>query len=105
MDRRARRAQLDRNIWTACARGMRPRARGSRAAAYKLTRDVFAIGGEMVRENPATLPIAASGMAGSVDYSRQLPSRRAYFRTVRGWHDIAVRSLKRTAARIAEVTA
>ncbi len=31
------------------------------AAVYKLTRDVLSIGREMLRDNPATLPIAALG--------------------------------------------
>jgi predicted metal-dependent phosphoesterase TrpH len=39
-------------------RGM-GRVRGEAGGYRKLTRDVFAIGRQMVRENPATLPIAA----------------------------------------------
>jgi predicted metal-dependent phosphoesterase TrpH len=45
-------------------RGLRAgqgRVRGETGNCYKLTRDVLAIGREMVRENPATLPIAALG--------------------------------------------
>jgi hypothetical protein len=45
-------------------RGLRAgkgRVRGESGSIYKLTRDVLAIGGAMVRENPATLPIAALG--------------------------------------------
>ena len=41
-------------------RGM-GRVRGETGGYRKLMRDVFAIGREMVRENPATLPIAALG--------------------------------------------
>jgi predicted metal-dependent phosphoesterase TrpH len=41
-------------------RGM-GRVRGEHGSYGKLTRDVFAIGRQMVRENPATLPIAALG--------------------------------------------
>ena len=41
-------------------RGM-GRVRGENGGYAKLTRDVFAIGRQMVRENPATLPIAALG--------------------------------------------
>jgi predicted metal-dependent phosphoesterase TrpH len=37
------------------------RVRGQSGGWYKLTRDVLAIGREMVRENPLTLPIAALG--------------------------------------------
>ena len=37
------------------------RVRGETGSYFKLTRDVFTIGREMVRENPATLPIAALG--------------------------------------------
>jgi hypothetical protein len=37
------------------------RVRGEHGSYGKLTRDVFAIGRQMVRENPATLPIAALG--------------------------------------------
>ena len=37
------------------------RVRGETGGWLKLTRDVFAIGREMVRENPLTLPIAALG--------------------------------------------
>jgi hypothetical protein len=37
------------------------RVRGEHGGYGKLTRDVFAIGLQMVRENPATLPIAALG--------------------------------------------
>jgi hypothetical protein len=33
--------------------------RGQTGSYQKLTRDVFAIGRQMVRENPATLPIVA----------------------------------------------
>jgi hypothetical protein len=39
------------------------KVRGETGGFWKLTRDVFAIGGEMVRENPWTLPIAALGGA------------------------------------------
>jgi predicted metal-dependent phosphoesterase TrpH len=35
------------------------RVRGETGGYWKLTRDVFTIGGHMLRENPATLPIAA----------------------------------------------
>jgi hypothetical protein len=41
-------------------RGM-GRVRGEHGSYGKLTRDVFAIGKQMVRENPATLPGAAKG--------------------------------------------
>jgi predicted metal-dependent phosphoesterase TrpH len=43
-------------------RGM-GRVRGETGGYGKLTRDVFAIGRQMVRENPATLPIALLGWA------------------------------------------
>jgi hypothetical protein len=39
------------------------RVRGEAGSWLKLTRDVFAIGREMVRENPRTLPIALLGWA------------------------------------------
>lgn len=38
------------------------RVRGDHGGWYKLTRDVLAIGREMVREDPRTLPIAALGI-------------------------------------------
>jgi predicted metal-dependent phosphoesterase TrpH len=41
----------------------RGRVRGQVGGIWKLTRDVLAIGGNMVRENPWTLPIAALGVA------------------------------------------
>ena len=37
------------------------RVRGETGGCYKLTRDVLSIGREMLRDNPATLPIAALG--------------------------------------------
>src|SRR5712671_3413309 len=37
------------------------RVRGETGGWYKLTRDVFAIGRQMIREDPRTLPIAALG--------------------------------------------
>ena len=43
-------------------RGM-GRVRGQTGSYVKLTRDVFAIGRQMVKENPATLPIAALAWA------------------------------------------
>ena len=49
-----------RNTCTACAAAWAASA-ASTGSYAKLTRDVFAIGREMVRENPATLPIAALG--------------------------------------------
>jgi hypothetical protein len=45
-------------------RGLRAgqgRVRGETGGYCKLTRDVFAIGREMLRENPATMPIVALG--------------------------------------------
>ena len=45
-------------------RGLRAgqgRVRGETGGVYKLTRDVLAIGREMLRENPATLPIVLLG--------------------------------------------
>lgn len=42
-------------------RGM-GKVRGETGGYWKLTRDVLAIGGHMVRENPLTLPIAALGV-------------------------------------------
>jgi predicted metal-dependent phosphoesterase TrpH len=38
------------------------RVRGENGSIYKLTRDVIAIGREMVREDPRTLPLAALGV-------------------------------------------
>ena len=39
------------------------KVRGDTGSYWKLTRDVLAIGGRMVRENPLTLPLAALGVA------------------------------------------
>jgi hypothetical protein len=47
-------------------RGLRAglgRVRGEHGGWWKLTRDVYAIGREMVREDPRTLPLAALGWA------------------------------------------
>ena len=42
-------------------RASKGRVRGGNGNCYKLTRDVLAIGCEMIRENPATAPIALLG--------------------------------------------
>ena len=39
------------------------RVRGATGSCWKLTRDVLAIGGQMVRHNPLTLPLAPLGLA------------------------------------------
>ena len=83
-------------------RGM-GRVRGETGGYRKLMRDVFAIGREMVRENPATLPIAALGwMVPFILLHNSI--REAVF--ARWWMARYMQScsLKRAAARIAEVT-
>jgi predicted metal-dependent phosphoesterase TrpH len=83
-------------------RGM-GRVRGESGGYRKLMRDVLAIGREMVRENPATLPIAALGwMVPFILLHNSI--REALF--ARWWMARYMQccSLKRAAVRIAEVT-
>jgi len=83
-------------------RGM-GRVRGETGGYRKLMRDVFAIGRGMVRENPATLPIAALGwMVPFILLHNSI--KEAIF--ARWWMARYMQScsLKRAAARIAEVT-
>jgi predicted metal-dependent phosphoesterase TrpH len=83
-------------------RGM-GRVRGETGGYRKLMRDVFAIGREMVRDNPLTLPIVALGwMVPFILLHNSI--REAVF--ARWWMARYVQScsLKRAAVRIAEVT-
>lgn len=79
------------------------RVRGETGSWFKLTRDVFAIGREMVRENPRTLPIALLGwMAPMITLHNSV--REAIF--VQYWQ-ARYKSVgrKRAVTRIAEVVA
>src|SRR5450759_4143981 len=83
-------------------RGM-GRVRGETGGYRKLTRDVFAIGRQMVRENPATLPIAAlAWMVPLIILHNSI--REAVF--ARWWMARYMQSCSRrsVAPRIAEVT-
>ena len=88
-----------RRAWNARGRWCRARKRHY----YKPTRDVFSIGREMVRENPATLAIAALGWLVPFilleNYVREsLFSRWWMARYLRS------RSLRGASAQVAEVT-
>jgi predicted metal-dependent phosphoesterase TrpH len=79
------------------------RVRGETGSYRKLTRDVFAIGRQMVRENPATLPIAAlAWMVPLILLHNSV--REAVF--ARWWiaRYMKSRSIRSVAPRIAEVT-
>ena len=76
----------DRNICSGLRRGM-GRVRGETGGYRKLTRDVFSIGREMVRENPATLPIAVLGWMVPFILLHNYPYGRL-FSHAGGWHDI-----------------
>jgi predicted metal-dependent phosphoesterase TrpH len=80
------------------------RVRGETGSWYKLTRDVFAIGREMVREDPRTLPIA---MLGWLVPPVTLCNYAAENVFARYWLARYLRSERkgRAATRIAEVTA
>jgi hypothetical protein len=83
-------------------RGM-GRVRGENGSYAKLTRDVFSIGRQMVRENPATLPIALLGwMVPLIILHNSI--REAVFS--RWWMARYMQSCSRRSAvsRIAEVT-
>ena len=86
-----------------CDLHVHTRLRGETGGHRKLTRDVFAIGRQMVRENPATLPIA--GLAWMVPLILLRNSlREAAF--ARWWMARYMQScsMGSVAARIAEVT-
>jgi predicted metal-dependent phosphoesterase TrpH len=80
------------------------RVRGESGSWLKLTRDVLAIGGEMVRENPRTLPIVALGWMVPLITLANYFSERAFVQYWLSRCSVAERG-RRAVTRIAEVVA
>ena len=84
-------------------RGGLGRVRGETGSWWKLTREVYAIGREMLRENPRTLPIVALGWLVPLITLRNTVAETMF---VQYWQARYLHSdRRRSAARIAEVIA
>jgi hypothetical protein len=78
--------------------------RGENGGIFKLTRDVFSIGCEMIRDNPRTLPLAALGPLVPAFTLGNYVLERFFARWWMARH-LQSRKGSRTVARIAEVVA